>query len=660
LLGAQVYHLEYWRTGAHHLNYRRFFDVAELVGVRVEDRRVFEATHSLPRELVHSGAACGVRVDHVDGLRDPAGYLRRLRATLGRDATVLVEKILSPDELLPSDWPVNGTTGYDFLDLTNRLFVSPHGLRDLEDAWVEEMGPSEEFARVVYREKKRIIHALFPGELRGLAIRLGEAASGAGLGELKPSALSAAIVEVTSRLPVYRTYIRGERASEADLRLIDETVTAAADGRRGEMRRAIGVLWRVLTLDFPPGCEVSTQRCWTEFIARWQQFSSAVTAKGQEDTAFYVYSPLVSVNAIGGNPVDLSDPVVAFHHRNREAARRYPLTMNATSTHDTKRSADVRLRLNVLSEIHESWLNAFRRWRGLNLRHRRRVRDVRVPDVNEQSILYQTLLGTWPLDGRLTAGYRSRIKAYMLKAAREAKVHTSWLDPDEAHEAALTGFVDRVLTGGRANTFLRELGDFERRVAYFGAISSIGQVVLKVASPGVADIYQGTETWDFSLVDPDNRRPVGFAGLSRTLRGVSLPASSRIARRLFRDWRGGRIKTYVTRKALRFRRANTELFQRGRYVPLRATGPLAGNVAAFARVLGKRWCVTIVPRLLASLASEEQPPFGDFWEGTTITLPPSAPRRFTSVLTAESVQPSGQSLSLAECFRDLPLAMLAG
>jgi (1->4)-alpha-D-glucan 1-alpha-D-glucosylmutase len=459
---------------------------------------------------------------------------------------------------------------------------------------------------------------------------------------------------------VYRTYIRGGRAFESDRRLLEEAVTAAANGRRGEARRAIGALWRVLTLDFPPGMDAPARRRWTDFIERWQQFSGAVMAKGQEDTAFYVYSPLVSVNAIGGNPVDLMDPEIAFHHRNHEAARRYPLTLNASSTHDTKRSEDVRSRIDVLSEIPESWLGTLRHWRKMNQRLKDRAAGERAPDANEESVLYQTLLGSWPLDGRLTADYRARLKAYMVKAAREAKVHTSWLDPNEAHEAALTGFVDRILSGGRTNAFLRDLTDFERRVSYFGAVNSLAQVLLKVASPGVPDFYQGTETWEFSLVDPDNRRPVDFAALRKALRGVSGPANRRTVGLLFRQWRDGRIKTYVVQKALAYRRANADLFLRGRYVPLRASGPLAGNVVAFARVLDRRWAVTIVPRLLAPIAGEENPPLGDFWEGTTITLPVSAPRRFSSVLTSERVDRTGRTLSLADCFRALPVAMLAG
>ncbi|HEX2252443.1 MAG TPA: malto-oligosyltrehalose synthase, partial [Thermoanaerobaculia bacterium] len=527
ILAEQPYRLALWRLASEIVNYRRFFDISDLVGLRVEDEVVFAETHRLFLRLAGEGLVTGLRIDHIDGLYDPREYLERLQAALAQAGGeggsageapfyVVVEKILAGEEDLPPEWPVAGTTGYDALNALTGLFVDPHGLATLDRVYARYTGLTEGFEEVRYRRKHQALQELFAGELRSLGRHLAAlAAADRHARDLPPSELARVLLEVTACLPVYRTYVDDDGPSGQDRELL---ARALADARarlapRPLTAAAFAFLERVLTVD-PSSAGESEQEVaagWLHFTARWQQLTGPAMAKGLEDTALYVYNRLISLNAVGGEPEGIDPPgdAAAYHRRNAQRREQWPYAMTASSTHDAKRSEDVRSRVNVLSELAEGWRERVERWTAWNRGKKRSVRGRLVPDANEEIFLYQTLVGAWPLRDPEEARFAERLEAYLVKAAREAKVHTSWLEPDAEYEEALVAFVRALLDPG-PNRFLDELLGFHALVAFYGAWGSLAQVVLQVASPGVPDFYQGTELWNFSLVDPDNRRPVDW------------------------------------------------------------------------------------------------------------------------------------------------------
>ncbi|MGQ9711948.1 MAG: malto-oligosyltrehalose synthase [Desulfotomaculales bacterium] len=694
LLAEQPYRLAFWRVGNQEVNYRRFFDVSDFVCVRVEQEHVFAATHALVLRLAAAGQVTGLRIDHIDGLYDPAAYLRRLQDRLGAPGEgaafyVVAEKILSSDEELPAAWPVHGTTGYDFLNAVNGLFVDGRGAAALGEIYAGLGGCEADFATVVYDQKRRVMRELFPGEVRNLTRELALLAEHDRYGrDLTLPELEDALVETTACLPVYRTYIRAFPVERRDRTCI-EHAAAEAVRRSPAARPACDFLRRVLLLAFP-GCLAEEQRqAWLRFVMRWQQFTGPVMAKGFEDTALYLYNRLVSLNEVGGNPQSTGMSVAELHRRHRARQERWPHTLNATSTHDTKRGEDVRARINVLSEIPAAWAGHLERWRAWNRPKKPVVHGEAVPDDNTELLIYQTLVGAWPLREKELPAFRERLEGYLVKAAREAKVHTHWLHPDAAYEDALLQFARSILDPADDNRFLEDFTRFQQVAAYYGALNSLAQVLLKIASPGMPDFYRGTEIWDFSLVDPDNRRPVDFetrAAMLAALRGregAGLPA---LAKELLDHWQDGRIKLYVTYKALTFRRSHRELFAAGEYVPLEAAGPRREHVCAFARRHGAAWALVAVPRLMARLAAARRetppddgpadlpplrPPLGEAtWGKTSLLLPAAAPDRWRNVFTGETVAvppapatgtgPTGKrSLPLAGVLRRFPVALLA-
>ncbi len=668
LLGAQHYRLAFWRLAGEQLNYRRFFDVNDLVGVRVEDSAVFEATHARVLALWREGKLDGLRIDHVDGLRHPRGYLQRLRAALGeRDAYVVVEKILSPGEELAEDWLCHGTTGYDFANALTSLFVEPTGLAALDRVYVETTAVAAPFEEIRYARKKQVLHELFGAELRRLGRRLAALATAdRSARDLTHGGLAAALVEVTACLPVYRTYVREEGPSEHDRAWL-ATAFGEARLRTGDdalLPPAFDFLARVLHLD-PPPYLASHREAWLAFVRDWQQTTGAVMAKGLEDTALYVHARLLSLNAVGGQPPGVGPGNVgAFHERNRRRRERWPATMNATSTHDSKRSEDVVARLNVLSELTAEWERRLSRWRSLAAPHKRRLANGReAPDANEELYLYQTLLGAWPLVDEERTGFAGRIEQHLRKALREAKTHSSWLTPDEEYEAAVIAFVDALLREEPGNDFLADLRELADRVAAFGAWCSLAQLVLKAASPGVPDFYQGTELWDFSLVDPDNRRPVDFArrqGLLADLRRrFDEEERCALLADLLAHWQDGRVKLYATWRALQARAAAPDLFLQGDYQPLLAEGDRARHLIAFAREHEGRWLLAVVPRWVTSLVGANQPPIGPaVWADTWLPLPAGAPSRWRDAFTGRETIAEGGPLAAGDALASFPVALL--
>ena len=663
LLERQFYRLAHWRRANQEINYRRFFDNHELVCLRAEDPQVFESVHALLARLVARGLVTGVRVDHVDGLRDPLEYLRNLQKRLGgKEAAfyIAVEKILSGTEKLPRQWPVSGTTGYDFLNLVNGLFVDSRHAGRLRAICARFTGQHGEFADLLYECKTAVMQTLFAGEMKKLTTELANLATGDPRAKkLPPGELERALVALTACLPVYRTYSRKRTLSSQDRRALQSTLRAAR-GRNPDIAPSLNFLARVLRL------EANNRAACAAFVLRWQQFTGPVMAKGFEDTALYNYHSLISLNDVGGAPDSAGVEPADFLRRTLERGRQWPLSLNATSTHDTKRSEDVRARINVLSEIPATWEERVKQWSKWNAPRKRLVDGKPAPNRNDEYLLYQTLTGAWPLLKANAAQFRARVQDYMLKAAREAKANTSWIEPNAEYEAALKSFIGGILSPRGRSRFLLDLQRFLASIERFGALNSLAQTLLKIVAPGVPDFYQGTELWDFSLVDPDNRRPVDF-GLRRKLL-AELESSAQASREsllqdLLENWRDGRIKLYLTWKALTFRRSQTRLFAGGAAPPVRTAGGRKKCVCALARRYRKDWAVAVIPRLPAQLTLPEQWPLGEkVWKRTALLLPKSAPAQWKDVFTGRNIeaQPFGRSqkILLADVFKQFPVALL--
>lgn len=720
LLEAQAYRLACWKTAAHEINYRRFFDINQLVGLRMEDPEVFAATHALLLRLVRRNVVTGLRLDHVDGLFDPARYFERLQAAIleeraaellgwgepcaeeqraalaawrdvqrradprgpaARPLWIVAEKILGAHERLPPEWPIAGTTGYDFLNDVNRLFVDPTGVRALREAYARFGGAIEPFADVAYECKQLISWTALASELNVLAHALNDLSEGDRRArDFTLDSLREALREVAACFPVYRSYVGPTGASPADRAAIDLALRRARR-RNPAMEGSIFDFVRDVLL--PDAARLPPAECAARlaFAMRFQQYTAPLQAKGIEDTAFYRQVVLASLNEVGGEPEHDGDAVERFHAANARRLAGSPRAMLATMTHDAKRGEDARTRLDVLTELPDEWRRAVASWARINARCRRVVDDLEAPDRAEEWLCYQALLGCWPPEPEGTAhrsappGLVERVRDSMLKAVREAKVHTSWISPNEAWDRAVAGFVEEALSGPRAARFLAAFLPFQQRVARLGAIHSLAQVVLKVASPGVPDVYRGSELWDLSLVDPDNRRPVDFTLRRRLLDELEpwldlaarRPAAARAAflDDLLRGWHDGRVKLFVTACALRWRRRLAALFVEGGYVPLEPAGAAAPHVVAFARRRGDATLLAIVPRLAAKLCDPGRAfPVGTAaWGEATLRVPDDGwPRSFENVLTGEHVAAVEQSgaleLRVADAFATFPVALL--
>src|SRR6202140_4156401 len=563
LLAEQKYKLAFWENLNESINYRRFFTIADLVGVRVEDPLVFEATHGFILRLVSKNPFAGLRVDHIDGLRDPLAYLNKLQERLASDEArkekssyLLVGKILARHEDLPAEWPVSGTTGYDYLNETNGFFVEPEGARRIEEIYSTFIGRQQDFADVVYQKKKLVMNTLLGVEMRTLGRQLAElAAQDRYARELNRDQLIDALIEVTACLSVYRTYIRNMDVPAHASQYIEEAISAARNRAPNISAACFDFVREVLLILNPPHVLVDQREARLVFVMRWQQFTSPIVAKGLEDTALYVYHPLLSLNEVGGDPRPSDAPPLEDFYAFLENRRQWPGSLNATSTHDTKRSEDVRARLNALSEMSAEWKDHLYLWSKQNARHKEQVAGHAVPDRNEEYYLYQTLLGVWPLDHQDCPTLSKRVQEHILKATREAMVNTRWTRPNQPHEDALLKFVARILSQDDNRQFLQDFRQFQKKLAYFGMVNGLSQALLKIASPGVPDFYQGSELWDLRLVDPDNRGPIDFAKRAAALESIARADSRQTLRNFVEHWHDGCIKLYLIWKAIRFRRA---------------------------------------------------------------------------------------------------------
>lgn len=663
LLRDQHYRLSFWKVATEEINYRRFFNVNDLICLRQEDRRVFDATHVLPLRMLDQGVFSGLRIDHVDGFYDPVAYLDRLRDRMG-DRYLVVEKILASGEDLPSRFPVHGTTGYDFLNRVNELLCDTRHKRSLTRTYRRFVPSSPEPAEQTVEKKRLILQSEMTGEIDNLARHLESlAASDRYAGDITLHGLRRALSEILSQFPVYRTYANEHGGSESDQRHTDQALNRARE-RRPALAGEIELVARFLLPRSDDGVSREERSRRLDFIHRLQQLSGPLMAKGYEDTALYTFNRFLAVNEVGGDLGRIGSSPQTFHRFIRDRAAAWPHSMNATATHDTKRGEDVRARLDVLSEIAVEWGREVKSWQTLHRPLKRLVHGAPCPDANDEYFLYQTLLGAWPVDDGELPGFFDRVKAYLVKSVREAKVHTAWIRPDEAYEEGFIAFFEILVDRQREHSFMDRLLPLCHRIMRWGWMNSLTQTLLKLTVPGVPDLYQGTELWDLSLVDPDNRRPVDFEKrweYLEELRRKDRSDPRSLLQELLDDPRDGRVKMHLVAKALHLRRQTPDLFLGGDYHPLRVEGPKRRHVVAFARRTADHWLIAAAPRLPAGLSPSTDWPLGEeVWEDTRILLPAGdAPSRLHDVFTGEPVH-AGSSLNIGGMTRGFPLILLLG
>ncbi|MFO7812522.1 MAG: malto-oligosyltrehalose synthase, partial [Pelovirga sp.] len=600
VLADQWFRLSFWKVATEEINYRRFFSINDLISVKVEDEQVFVSTHSLLLRLLREGQITGLRIDHIDGLYDPSAYLRRLRKE-AQTPYMVVEKILDWKEALP-DWPVQGTTGYDFMHAVTGICCQSNNEKSMSRLYRSLAGERESFSDLAYDKKKLIIKRHMSGDVNNLACLLKNIASRHRYAmDITMASMKQALIEALALLPVYRTYINPDEVRQVDCRIIEKTIALAKE-QNPELLNELDYLGRVLMLQMEDFLPTADRPRWLYFTMRFQQFSGPIMAKGLEDSVLYSYNRLLSLNEVGGSPEKFGISLEEFHTFNRTRGRFWPHSLNASTTHDTKRSEDVRSRLNVLSEIPQEWGRQVRNWSRINRSLKSTIKRHKAPDKNDEYFLYQTLVGAFPCENESDPDFLPRIRDYMVKAVREAKVHTAWIKPDEGYEEAVLSFIDKVLAGDEDNAFLREFLPFQRKVAHFGMLNSLTATLIKMTAPGVPDFYQGTEYWDFSLVDPDNRRPIDYARRKSSLRDIrtrSVSDLSGLITDLLTTMEDGRIKQFIIYQVLSFRHRSSLLFQDGDYLPLEVSGPGKEHVIAYARRLNNSYAITVAPRHLA-------------------------------------------------------------
>ena len=656
LLERQHYKLGHWRLASSDINYRRFFDVNGLAGLRVEDASTFAATHRLVKQLVAEGKLQGIRLDHIDGLRDPAQYCQRLRR-LVRDAQsntaqgntkpfyTVIEKILCEHERLTHFAGVQGTTGYEWMNVITHVLIDPRGLDALDETWRQISNRPPRLAPYVKDAKRRVLETLLTSEFTVLTRLLARIANGHySTRDFSADSLRQALELYVLHFPVYRTYLTHSGPTAPDRKLIDDTIARARREWFAADEGIFDFLRDALTMDLlKPGRPPHSAPRVRRFALKVQQFTGPMMAKSLEDTAFYQFHRLLALNEVGGDPASTGLTIPAFHQAMQARAREWPHGMTATATHDTKRGEDARMRIAALSEIPGEWTSAVARWKVLNAPQLTLDGNFRAPSATFEYMLYQTLLGVWPLQEPADAGFVERIQAYALKAAREGKEETSWLNPHEAYENGIRDFIAKILDPARSAEFLEALQTLARRVALLGTLNSLSQLTLKATLPGVPDFYQGTEFWDLSLVDPDNRRPVDFVARHAALAALEAPDWSGLTK----AWPDGRLKLAWTRHLLELRNRLPDIFVRGGYQPLEVRGAHADHVIAFARTHGRTAAIVVVGRH-----------FAPFTQGGRDWPALQGLEGAVDISGYNGTGLAGNELPLAQVLRDLPVAVI--
>jgi len=690
LLENQPYRLAFWRVAADEINYRRFFDINDLAGLRMEKIKVFQETHRLVMDLINTGKLDGLRVDHPDGLFDPYQYFCRLQnAVTGEPLAdletsridtrkkqhaplyVVVEKILANFEHLPDSWPVNGSTGYDFANMLNGLFVDASSEKAMTTIYHRAVGGRMDFDEILYESKKLIIRSAMAGELNVLTSELyRQAQSNRTTRDFTLNRLRDALTEIVANFSVYRTYIAGKKIPKRDINFITWSVARAKKRQPLEDISVFDFILSVLLLQNMKAD--SDLQGYLYFVMKFQQYTAPVMAKGMEDTCFYIYNRLLSLNEVGGDPKRFGTSVAGFHRTNQDRIQHWPHAMLNTSTHDSKRSEDVRARINVLTEMPQEWQQRFFNWSKLNRPLKSQLGERLAPTKNDEYAFYQNLLGSWPstlLAGGVRREFIRRITEYMLKAIRESKEHTSWMNPNESYEKAMVRFVEGSLAEENG-AFINDFLAFHLDISWFGMLNSLSQVLLKLAAPGVPDIYQGNELWRYCLVDPDNRRPVDFQKrrvlLNDLLERLAADPGEKslFLQELLDNPEDGRAKMVSTAIALRFRNSWKNVFEQGDYLPLEVQGEKQLHLCAFARKSGERMVIAAVPRLCCNLLQGKRifPLNDSVWGDTAILLPPDfAGVAFQNVFSDERLQTAaedGPTLKASQVFSSWPVGLL--
>ena len=657
LLNEQFYRLSFWKVGAEEINYRRFFTVNELISVKIQEIKVFHKAHALVSQLVEEGTVTGLRIDHIDGLYDPTEYLKRLREKTG-DVYITVEKILEFKEKLPESWEIEGTSGYDFLNYVNGIFCRKESEKQFTKLYKKFTGIKTPYDQLSFEKKQLIVEKNLAGDVDNLAQVLKKIAGQSRLGiDFTMNGLKRTLAEVLALFPVYRTYVNGDGLSEADRAYIQEVIEEAR-GRIPLLLNELNFIEKLLLLEWEESLTEEQKALRLHFVMRLQQLTGPLMAKGIEDTLFYVYNRLLALNEVGGHPGHFGISIADFHEFNQTQSTAWPHKMNATATHDTKRGEDVRARLNVLSEIPEEWEKQVKNWSEINLAQKSDIRGKAVPAANDEYFFYQSLVGAYPFNESENTAFVERIKDYMLKSVREAKLQTAWLRPDTAYEEGFLSFVERVLKPSKSNQFLKEFLPFQKWVAGYGILNSLSQTLLKYTAPGVPDTYQGTELWDLSMVDPDNRRPVDYEQRISFLKDIKKKEKTKVLKlidELFASKEDGKIKLFLTYKVLQARKENLKVFQEGEYIPLEVDGKFKDHVVAFARRFGDTTAIAIAPRFFTTLVKPGEYPHGEeVWADTHLEIPQGS-HTWRDAITNQTISDSG---AIAQILQHFPVALL--
>jgi len=640
LISEQRFRLSFWKVAGEEINYRRFFTINDLICLRIEDIEVFEYTHKLILELVHMGMIDGLRIDHIDGLYDPTRYLKTLREKAG-DIYIVVEKILERSEKLYPPWQVQGTTGYDFLNAVNSVFCMKDNRKLFMRAYYKFTNFHTTYEDLMIKKKRLIIGKHIAGYIDNLAQWLKNISSKDRYGrDITLYGLRKALVEVMAHFPVYRTYVNFEDAHETDMGYIKEAIDKSRE-KSPELVYELAFIEKFMLLNYDANVSDDGKGTWIQFIMSFQQQTGALMAKGFEDTLLYVYNMLLSLNEVGGSPHHFGMTIDEFHEFNKERFEDSPYTMNTTSTHDTKRGEDIRARINVLSELPIEWEYHLKLWRKINRNKKKRGRSYNIPDANDEYFLYQTLLGAYPCgaDSDMKKGFLNRIKEYIRKAVREAKVHTAWIKPDEDYEESYLSFIEKILEDSEENMFMKSFLPFHKRVVSYGIFNSLSQTMIKITGPGIPAFYQGAELWDLNLVDPDNRRQVDFKYRKNVLAHIKEKENSDmigLIEELYSTKGDGRIKMFLTYRVLKARGDNLHIFEKGTYLPIKTEGKHKDCAIAFARRHENSWAIIIAPRYFSNIIKDDEKPLGgSIWGDTRIILPDGAPSKWIDVVTGQ-------------------------
>lgn len=660
ILSEQYYRLAYWKVASEEINYRRFFNVSELISLNMENEDTFNRVHSYILRLVKDKKICGLRIDHIDGLFNPSAYLNSLRERIPQ-LYLVVEKILDLDEELPSYWPVEGTTGYEFANYVNGLFVSRDSENEITKIYERFTKITTPYEDLVLEKKRLIIRSRMAGEVERLAFLVEAVSSKDRYGvDITMHGLKGALEEILTFFPIYRTYISPDNFTPQDRAVLEEVCRMVMQ-ERPRLSNEFNYIFNLLLQKYEYFSEEQREGA-MNFVMKFQQLTGPLMAKGFEDTTLYVYNRFVSLNEVGGKPGRFGITPDEFHEFNLKRMEKWPHTLNSTSTHDTKRGEDVRARINVLSEMPQLWKDKVDKWHKLNQHYKKKRGSLLMPDKNDEYFLYQTMVGSYPLLHEEHTSYIDRLKQYMVKAVKEAKVHTAWIKPDEEYEAAVMSYVENILNDSTENEFLHDFISFQNKVVFYGLYNALSQLIIKMTSPGVPDLYQGSELWDFSLVDPDNRRPVDYELRKKYLEEIkSFDERNDLAYidELMGSMKDGRIKMYLAFKLLKARSNYPSLFREGKYIPLRAEGKYGKNIIAFARSDGSSFAIIIVPRYFTTLVEERQKPVGsELWDDTRITLPGKV-KEWRNAITGECTK-AEDNMPVGELLKNFPAGLLLG